>query len=154
MASNPEEPKAASNPEQPKAPPFPVQMLPSSRPISSNPLENLPVYILPGSADAAAFVTPEIAQKFKAFIDAFDKANNKWYQAYKGLKCIDRPAFSTAGKEAVVAVNSHKVLKLPSAPVYQYDVSHDLYFWPLAVFLTRSSFLGHHRKWSGEAGRY
>ena len=126
MASNPEQPKATSNPEKPKVLPNLVQINLSSRPISSDPLENLPAYILPGSADAAAFVTPEIAQKFKAFIDAFDKANNIWYQTYKGLKCIDRPAFSTAGKEAVVAVNSHKVLKLPSAPVYQYDVSHDL----------------------------
>lgn len=79
-------------------------------------------FIIPGSADAHAFVTKDIAEKYKTFLDAFDRANNVWYQQYQGLKCIDRPGFSTAGKEAVVAINSHKVLKLPTIPIYQYDV--------------------------------
>ena len=63
-------------------------------------------------------------EKFKAFLDAFERANNIWYKNYEGLKCIDRPGFSTAGKEASVAINSHKVLKFPTLPVYQYDVSY------------------------------
>ena len=118
----------ASNPEEPKAPSNPVQSNPSYL-TASDPIPPLVIpepFIIPNSADAHAFMTPEIASKFRTFLDAFEKANNVWYQRYKGLKCIDRPAFSTAGKEAVVAVNSHKVLKLPSNPVYQYDVSHGL----------------------------
>ena len=119
MASNPEELKATSNPAQPNS---------NSNPNSSDPkTSTLSSFIIPGSADAHAFVTEDIAEKFKAFLDAYHKNINVWYQAYRGLKCIDRPAFSTAGKEVVVAVNSHKVVKLPSAPVFQYDVSHGLH---------------------------
>ena len=83
-------------------------------------------FIIPGSADAAKFVTSDMPEKFKAFLDAFERANNIWFQQYSGIKCIDRPAFSTAGKEAVVAVNSHKVLAFPTVPIYQYDVSQAL----------------------------
>ena len=127
--SNPEEPKASSNPEKPKAPSNPGRPInPILKQYSSDPDKQPTSFMIPGSEDAAKFVTPEIAFKFRTFLDAYEKANNEWYKAYKGLKCIDRPAFSTAGKEAVVAVNSHKVLKLPSAPVYQYDVSHGLHF--------------------------
>ena len=101
---------------------------PTSDPSSELPSGSDPAkptsFIIPGSADAHAFVTPEIALKFRAFLDGFERANNVWHQQYKGLKCIDRPAFSTAGKEAIVAVNSHKVLKLPTIPIFQYDVSH------------------------------
>ena len=149
-----------SNPEKPNPTPNPTQSTPDSKPNSKPNSSSLPKtetissFIIPGSADAAAFVTPEIVDKFKAFLDAFDKANNSWYQAYKGLRCIDRPAFSTAGKEAVVAVNSHKVVKLPTAPVFQYDVSHDIQFQLFAVFLTHGSIVGHHRKWCGEARRH
>ena len=124
MASNPDELNPTSSPDQPKLRPKPT----SADLEFIDPKTGLRSFIVPGSADAAAFVTPDMAGKFKTFLDAFYKANNVWYQRYKGLKCIDRPAFSTAGKEAVVAVNSHKVLKLPSAPVYQYDVSHGLQF--------------------------
>ena len=126
MASNPDELNPTSSPVQPKPNTNPSSSKPKGPAEFLDPKTGLITFILPGSADAAAFVTPEIAEKFKTFLDAFDKANNVWYQRYKGLKCIDRPAFSTAGKEAVVAINSHKVVKLPSAPVYQYDVSHGL----------------------------
>lgn len=98
---------------------------PSELPSTSDPTKSSSAsFVIPGSGDAHKFVTTEIVEKFKAFLDAFDRANNAWYQHYKGYKCIDRPAFSTAGKEAVVAINSHKVLKLPTIPIYQYDVSH------------------------------
>lgn len=83
-------------------------------------------FIIPGSAEGARFfeLNPDARkEKFKAFLDAFERANNFWVKAYEGLKCIDRPGFSTAGKEAAVAINSHKVLKFPTVPVYQYDVS-------------------------------
>ena len=107
---------------------------PTSNPASELPSTSDPTkptsFVIPGSGEVHNFVTTEIVEKFKAFLDAFDRANNVWHQQYKGLKCIDRPAFSTAGKEAIVAVNSHKVLKLPTIPIYQYDVSHSPGYLP------------------------
>ena len=36
---------------------------------------------------------------------------------------MPRPGFSTAGKGAQVAINSHRVVEFPTKTVYQYDVS-------------------------------
>ena len=67
---------------------------------------------------------------------------------------MNRPAFGTAGKEAVVTVNSHKVVKLPTALVFQYDVSHEIQFQQFTVSLAQGSIIGHNRKWCGEARRH
>ena len=83
-------------------------------------------FIIPGSTEGALYfeANPDARkEKFKAFLDAFERANNFWFKEYSGLQCINRAGFSTAGKEALVAINSHRVLKFPTAPIYQYDVS-------------------------------
>ena len=116
---------APSNPDKSGAGPSNATPNPDSNPITQSSSTS---FIIPGSADAHMFVTshPDLAEKFKAFLDAFYLANNHWHKAYTGIKCIDRVGFSTAGKEAIVSINSHKVLKFPTQPVYQYDVSHHL----------------------------
>ena len=83
-------------------------------------------FMIPGSADAHVFMSqnPEVALKFKSFLEGFYLADNAWHQAYEGIKTIPRPGFNTVGKEAIVAINSHKVLKFPTQTIYQYDVSY------------------------------
>ena len=102
-------------------------------------------FIIPGSAEGALFFAsnPDARkEKFKAFLDAFERANNVWVQEYTGLQCINRAGFSTAGKEAAVAINSHRVLAFPTHPIFQYDVSL-VYLCPLPP--SSYSLLGYYR---------
>lgn len=36
---------------------------------------------------------------------------------------MTRPAFNSSGKQAAIAINSHRVLSYPTKEVHQYDVS-------------------------------
>ena len=47
---------------------------------------------------------------------------------------MPRPGFSTAGRPAQVAINSHKVLDFPTKTVYQYDVSKHVEHKPKEIY--------------------
>ena len=75
---------------------------------------------LPHSETSGNPLTPEMARENQVFIEMFH--NNIWLQEFNDFRCIPRPGHISAGKGALVALNSHRVKSFPKMDIFQYDV--------------------------------